>query len=762
MAESDIAHADPVSSYRGRQNADGDDEIDLAQLWAILRGGKWQILACIVIALILAVCYLFVVAPTYQANAMLQVDSDRSASPLQGITSQLNQITGRNGGLAEAQIQIMTSRSVLGEAVRQLHLDITAKPAYFPVLGQAIARRREASPEPGSPAKPEAGWWLSHFAWQPTTIKVTRFDIPDDWYGKGFTLRALGAGQYVLYGPKGRQLLHGQVGKEASAQTSKGGTLRLFVQQLGVGVPPTDFTLKRHAWLAVTNALAQKLNISEKGQDSGVVSMTLEGHDRAHITRVVNAVADHYLQQNVEVQSEQAKKSLDFLNKQLPQLRSDVQTAENKLANYQQQSGQVVDLSQEGQSLLNREVDLQQRQAETKMKLAEMRQLYTGQHPRIQALKDKLAQTQSRQNKLEQQFDKLPDTEKELLKLQRDVQVKTQLYTALLNRAQQLRIMKAGTVGNVHIVDHAAVPVKSVAPRKSLILMLALVLGGLVGAGLIFLRVAMRRVVDDPSEIEQQLGLPIYAVIPFSNWLAVNTRRAERRRARYPLLASEHSEDVAVESLRSLRTSLYFAQMESGSNAILVTGPAPGVGKSFVSTNLAYLLGQTGQRMVVVDADMRKGRLHHFLEGGQREPGLSQVLTGQVTLEDALRRLNDSDVQVLPSGQIPPNPSELLMHASFSELLGQLKREFDLVILDAPPVLAVTDAAVIAGAAPGLITFLVARAGAHPMAEIEETMKRLTRQNNKVAGVIFNGYKQTHASAAGSYNYYQYEYKSQT
>src|SRR5699024_7962100 len=198
---------------------------------------------------------------------------------------------------------------------------------------------------------------------------------------------------------------------------------------------------------------------------------------------------------------------------------------------------------------------------ETKMQLAQRSQLFTNNHPKMKALQEQLRQTKSRQAKLQSQFESLPEAEKTLLKLQRDVQVKTQLYTALLNRAQQLRVMKAGTVGTVHIIDHAVEPVHAVAPKKKLILVLAIFIGAFAGAGWLFLRLALQRVVHDPNDIERQLGLPIYAVIPFSNWLSAHTQRRKKNHAREPVLARERTDDVSVEALRSLRTSLYFAQL---------------------------------------------------------------------------------------------------------------------------------------------------------------------------------------------------------
>lgn len=744
-----------------RQNEQMDDEIDLARIWGVVSVGKWKIFACIVTALALGVLYLFLVAPTYESNALLQVQADQSSSPLEGITSQIGELTGQSTSKAAPEMEIMQSRSVIGQTVKKLNLDISATPDYFPLIGDAIARRSRAGQVASKAVPPEQGLWLSHYAWRPTTIKVTRLDVPNGLLGAAFDLRALGGGQYVLYGPSGRKVLKGSVGKAASGRTADGQSIHIFVQQLQVAAPPTDFTVVHHAWLSVVESLSHRLQVSEQGKDSGIVRMAIEGHDRSHITRLVNSIANNYLQQNVEAKSEQAKKSLEFLNHQLPKLKSDLEAAESRLANYQQKHSQAVDLDQEGQALLEQGVNIQDKRTKLQMKLAELRQTYTGKHPALQAARDQMAQLKQQSDQLQKKIDKLPEAEKAILRLKRNVQVQTQLYTALLNRAQQLRVMKAGTVGNVRIVDQAVEPVKPVAPSKKLVLIVALLLGGIIGIGVVLLQAALRRGINDPSEIENQLGLPVYAVVPFSNWLERRVRRAERQGLPTPVLARDHGHDVSVEALRSLRTSLYFAQMESGSNVILITGPAPGVGKSFVSANLSWLLGDTGQRVIVVDADMRKGRLHAFTEGRQREPGLSQVLTGQVKFEDAVRNMGEQgNVQFLTSGQIPPNPSELLMRQSFGQLVERLKQEYDLVIIDAPPILAVTDAAVIATATPGVVTFLIARAGAHPMAELEESVKRFSRQDRQIAGVVFNAYQKSHARSTGGYSYYQYEYKS--
>lgn len=735
-----------------------DDEIDLARVWRMLRGGRWKILACVVAALGCALFYLFVVQPTYSTDALIQIEVEGS-QPLQGVTSDLKQLTGKSTSPAKSEIPIIKSRSVLGDTVNKLGLQTRTMPVYFPVIGEAIAKRREPGESASQAMSADDGTWLSHYVWQPSHVAVTRMNVPESLRGEEFILRALGGGRYVVFGPEGNELFQGQVGKPAEGMLSTGGKVSLFVSDIAVASPPADFTVVHQGWLPVVENLQQKLGVAEQGDESGIVRISLEGEDKGQITSIVNSVAKNYLRQNVEARSQEAEKSLEFLDQQMPELRAELEGAEAQLAQYQE-NNDTIDLGKEGQALLDQVVAIEDKRSQLELRLAELRQTYTGRHPALEAARDQMQQLAQERQQLENRISKLPNAQKEMFGLRRNVEVNTELYTALLNRAQQLRVVKAGTVGNVRIIDEAVEPVRAVSPKALLVLMLSLVLGGILGCGFVFIQAALRRGVDDPKEIENRLGLPVYAVVPYSIWLARESTRARRRRVPLPLLARDHPGDISVEALRSMRTSLYFAQMDAGSNVILMTGPAPGVGKSFTSMNLAYLLSEIGQSVVVVDADLRKGRIHEFFAAREREPGLSQVLTGQVALDDALRTLEDSNVQVLTTGQLPPNPSELLMRESFPNLVNDLKQRFDVVLIDAPPILAVTDAAIIAASIPSIVTFMVAAAGQHPVAELEEAARRMSRHDHKVAGMVFNAYQQKHAEYAGGYSYYQYEYKS--
>jgi tyrosine-protein kinase Etk/Wzc len=272
-----------------------------------------------------------------------------------------------------------------------------------------------------------------------------------------------------------------------------------------------------------------------------------------------------------------------------------------------------------------------------------------------------------------------------------------------------------------------------------------------------FVRRALNRGVEDPDVLESATGLSVYAVVPHSNLQAQYSRARAKRGVVVAgsILAKRDPTDPAVESLRSLRTSLQFALVDAPNRVIALSGPAPGVGKTFVSSNLAQVLADSGKRVLLLEADLRNGSLHRIF-GFQRQPGVSDVLAGAIRLEEAVHHLSEY-LDLLTAGLIPPNPSELLMSPRFGELIERVGKEYDLVIVDTPPILAVTDASII-GRLCG-VTLLVLRSGAHPMREVTLALKRFVQSGVRPTGLVFNDVTRITGGYGYGYDYgYQYDY----
>ncbi|MBB6100754.1 tyrosine-protein kinase Etk/Wzc [Paraburkholderia bannensis] len=547
-------------------------------------------------------------------------------------------------------------------------------------------------------------------------------------------------------------MLSGRVGTIASSGLN-GRAIIAQVDRL-VARPGTQFVLRRASTFDTIGALQQKLVIAEKSKLSGIVGVTLDGADSQTTTEIVNAVAAAYVEQNVNRKSAQAEHTLTFLEQQLPDLRKQLDEAENRYNEFRNKNG-TVDLTEESRLLLQQIVDSKTKLVDLQQQRIEMAQRFTGSHPALVALDSQIAALETQQAQLSRRVGALPDTEQSALRLLRDVRVNTQLYTNLLNNAQQLRILKAGQTGSVRVVDYAVSEIEPVKPKRPTVISLSLLLGLIVGIATIFARNAFFGGVEDSEEIERVLGLPVYATIPHSD--AQERAEAENRRApknTQHVLAASMPGDVAIEGIRSLSTSLQFGLLETTNNIIAITGPSPGVGKSFTSVNLAAVLAASGRQVLLIDGDMRRGDIHRQF-GIKRNPGLSNVIAG-FDLEKAITRELLPNLDILPKGSVAPNPAELLMSNQFEKLMDELSSRYDIVVIDAPPILAVTDAALIGRHAGA--TLLVARHGYHPMPELVEAAARLRNAGATLKGALVTDVPR---GKRGRATYYGYETRAE-
>lgn len=728
---------------------DDNEEIDLLGLFGTLIDHKWLIAAVTGAFMLTGAAYAVLATPVYQANALLQVEAKKN--DLLGF-SDIGGMLGKESPSA-TEIELIQSRYVIGKTVDNLKLDIVVQPMYFPVVGEFLARRFQKT-NPGAIAEPLLG--LDSFAWGGESLKVFKLDLPDGQLGKKLTLTVGENAHFTLVDEDDQVLAAGEAG-----QLIEQNGVAFQIEELRAK-PGTRFRVIRNARLTSILDYQENLDVVERGKESGMIGLALESTDPDQAIKILNQIAAIYVRQNVERTSAEAAQSLAFLKEQLPEVKKDLEKAGKALNEYQTRS-KSVDITLETKAILDQIVGLDTSISELKLQQAEMDRKFTRQHPAYRALLTQIGELTSKQQSLASRVEGLPSTQQELLSLTRDVEVGTAIYTQLLNKSQELDVMRAGTVGNVRLIDTADVNYfKPIKPKKILIVLIATLLGGFLAVALVLLRKALNRGLESPEAIEQ-LGLPVYASIPYSPLQKVEEDKITRGRGRTDagssLLAISHPTDLAVEALRSLRTSLHFAMLEAPNNRIMISGPSPEVGKTFVSVNLAAVIAQTGQRVLLIDVDMRRGYLHKVL-GVPAKDGLSDILSNQCTLETAIHKTGIENLDIISRGQIPPNPSELLMHRNLTELLSQVSERYDLVILDTPPLLAVTDAAIV-GRQSGT-NLIVTRYGLNPAKEIEHTIRRFAQNGIVLRGAIFNGVEKK-ASAKygyGNYGYYQYEYQA--
>ncbi|CAB3777110.1 Tyrosine-protein kinase wzc [Paraburkholderia ultramafica] len=716
-----------------------DDEIDLSEIVAVVRENRLLISLVTAVVLVLGTAYALFGTPVYRADAMIQVDDDTGAN---NINQKLGDLASlfQSKATADAEIELVRSRMVIGEAVRSLHLDISAKPHYFPVIGEFIAKhtsRDAASPVLG----------LSRFAWGGEQLKVTKFDVPGELYGDGFTIVAGEGQRFELRDSHSNTLFQGRVGNP-ERHTTQHGPVELTVAAM-TARPGTTFDLTRSSTQLTIEDLRKLLDVREKVKQSGIIAVTLDGTDAAQITAIVNAVARTYVQRNVDRKSAQAKQMLSFLGEQLPQLRADLDDAEQRYNSFRAKHG-TVDLEAEGKLLLQSIVDNKTKLTELQQQRADLAQRFTSEHPSVLAIDAQIGELRAKESAFDGTVGTLPDIQQQALQLMRDVQVNTELYTKLLDSTQQLRVLKAGQLGNVRTVDYAVIPEKPVKPKKLLLILVAAVSGLLLGCTFAFVRRAFNRGLENPAEIERAVDLPVYAIISRSRRQSTLQQSSRRGISGSRVLAVHFPEDIAVEGIRGLRTALQFGILKPDNNIVMLTGPRPEIGKSFLSVNLAAVLAAAGKRVLLVDADMRRGNLYAYFELACA-PGLSDVIGGTAP-DQAIHRQVLANLDFLTNGAIPSSPSELLASEHFGKLMAQFSKQYDVVIVDSPPVLAVTDPVLIGKHAGA--TLLVMRHGRHSTAELIETTRQLSTAGVAVDGILLTDVPQ-HASTYGAFSEYE-------
>jgi len=578
--------------------------------------------------------------------------------------------------------------------------------------------------------------------------------------GKPFTVTALGENRYQLDHEDLRQPLTGTVGQPLEfAGDADTGPISMMVSQLD-GRPGAQFRVSRASRLATIEDLQKRLQLGEQGKQSNVITVSLEDSDRARLTTTLNAIGAAYVRQNVERKAAEAEKTISFLDSQLPEFRKQVEASEDLYTRFRNKNGTIA-LDEEAKGVLGQTVELQTKLLEAQQERRALAAKFTDINPRVKIVDGQIAAINREIGALNNRVSKLPTIEQDALRLERDVRVNNELYKSLLNSSLQLRLVKEGKVGNVRLLDRAVPSKIPVKPQKPLVAALGLVLGLLAGVALAIVRSLFMGGIRNPQEIEAHTGLNVYSVVPFTQEQLAIEQRISAKTPGMQLLAISNPESPPIESLRSLRIALQFAALESGNNRVMITGATPGVGKSFISANFAAIMAVAGKRVVLVDADMRKGHIHQQF-GTQRENGLSELLAGMIGTDQAIRRGLVPNLDLITTGKLPLNAADMMMSETFAKLLDTLSAQYDLVIIDTPPVLVAADAAaasVLAG-----VVLLVARADQTQLGELNESAKRLTQVGKPASGVIFNAMDMTRRHYGsykyGGYRYTEYKYKA--
>ncbi|HBO24739.1 MAG TPA: tyrosine protein kinase [Providencia sp.] len=688
-----------------KNSAPAADEIDLLALFKVLKSNSIKIGFFTVIFAAVAVSYSLLATPIYQANATLQYDKLGQMSLLDQMSDVMPFSNSNNQ--VDSEIEVIKSRMVLGKTVSNLNLDVQTAPTGF----------------------------INKLLGETALISVTLYQLPESLLGEPVTLSYLGDDKYSLN-------IDGQVFEAKVGEVFKQGEINLLISSF-TAKAGEEFTLVKNARYSTIEDLRNTLTIAEVGNGTGIISMAIKGADKVENVTILNSIIQNYVDQNTERKKEVTNNTLTFLDDYLPTIKTKLDNYENQLNDFRKKN-ESIDLSLEAKAALDTALQVEEKLNELTFKEVEIQQLYTRNHPAYQSLLDKRQQLLREKDKISKNIQKLPNTQQQIVRLTRDVESEQAIYNQLVVKQQELSVLNSGITADVRIIDSAESQPNAVAPKKSLIVVLATILGFIVGCAYVIAREFFNNKIKGTEDIDA-LGINVYATIPYSAYEKKLIAEGNKRP-----LALENPADTAVEAIRSLRTSVYFSVMNQGNNLVMVTSASPGVGKSFVTSNMAVVLANAGKKVLLIDTDLRKGRIHKAFSLNNKI-GLSEYLSQKDMTSPTIHENVIENLDVICRGKNVSHSSELLMGERFKQLLDKVKSQYDIVVIDTAPILAITDSAII-GKYVGT-SLLIAFYGVNTVKDVELSIKRFKQNDIEITGVILNGID----ARSDDYNYV-YEY----
>ncbi|MCM2358016.1 MAG: polysaccharide biosynthesis tyrosine autokinase [Geobacteraceae bacterium] len=745
-------------------------EVHLHDYLRVILRRRWTFLVAFCAVFFGVAVYTFSLKPIYEASATLHVRDEKG-----GNGDLLGALGVSRQNPIDAEIEILKSRSNAEQVVKRLQLD------------RQVTRRSRG-----------------------LSFKIADFAsaAPQGEYHVELT----GPDSYKVLAPDDRP-----VGTGKSGVLLQSGELRLLLTDLK-GKPGDSFHLSLAPLQAAANGLKGRIKAAEVGNKTRIIRLSFSDNNPVMAREVVNTLAQVYLEQSVAFKTQEARKSSEFIEEQMNSVRGDLDAAEKNLQAYKTGAG-VVMLDSEAEELVKKISDtekertglaLQRKQVEFSLaalrdaqkqgkvytpaglkddpgvgamagKLADLevqkRALLsetTDAHPQVKALQGQIDEIQrkliaiydtSQKNLARQEgavaqtlaryeglFKQLPAAERDLARLMRHTKVNADIYTFLLQKHEEARIAKASTISNINVIDPAITPGAPIKPNKKKNLLLGFLVGAMLGVGLAFFQEYLDDTIKDAEEAKRAIGLPLLAVIPF-----IPRREAEAEaKCSVSLITQLEPKSSVAEAFRSLRTSLHFSAINREKKILLLTSTFPGEGKSTISANLANTLSQTGARVLIIDCDLRRSSLHEKF-GHSKIPGLAELLTGDSTFTAARHNSGISGLDLISAGTTPPNPAELLGSEAMRRFLETHRESYDHIIIDAPPVLAVTDAPVLTAMSD--MVLVVMEAGRVPLKAAQRMREMLATIQAPVAGLVVND-KTGRGESYGYYGgrYYRYGY----
>jgi len=656
------------------------EEINLYEYIAVLLRRRKIFLWGFSTVFILAILYTFLMKPVYEASSMLHVKDEKSKA---GILGELSLSTTNP---VNTEIEILKSRTNAENVVKRLHLnwEITKKSKGL-------------------------------------TFSILEFksDAEEPLY----KIELTGAQTYKVTDDDGKT-----VGEGKSGVLMQKEGFRLLLDNIK-GEAGNSFRVELLSADQIVQKLREEIKASEAGRLTSIIKVSYQNTDPVLARDVVNTLVQSYLEQSVGFKSEEAGRAVGFVEEQLDTLRGELDKAEKNLQTYKSATG-VMMLDSEAEALIQTIAAKEKANAELEVQKRALLSEYTEAHPAVKAINRQQEAIRKQLASYEAHIRTMPQAERDLAKLTRISKVNADIYTFLLQKHEEARIAQASTLSNINIVDPAITPEKPVKPKKKQYLLLGLLLAMGLGVGLAFLQEYLDDTIKSADEAKRVLGFPLLAIIPH-----ITTTETKDNSPKNMLITKHEPKSAVAEAFRALRTSLHFSGISKENKIILVTSSFPQEGKSVISSNLSNVIAQTKARVLIIDCDLRRSFLHEKFGYG-KTPGLSEILTGDITFAKAVHSTDTEGLDLITAGTNPPNPSELLGSEVMKQLIITQRKNYDFILIDAPPVMAVSDAPVLTSVCD--LAVLVVEAGRVPVKIAQRMREMLITIKAPVAGIVFN------------------------
>lgn len=693
-----------------------DDTIDLKELFFSLIS-EWKVITlCILLSIVSAIIYLRTTENVYQTDALVQIKSNTS-SPLAGLSSDMAAMAslaglgGMGSSSTQSEIELLKSRAILGQAIKDLNLDIQIQPKenFF----QKIVSDNN---------------YIKTYTTQDILLKkegqrlvIAQFQVPKFYENKALLL-TFEDNKYKIHDYKTEQLLKegelNRVLRDGPWNISVSGNINSGQQ----------FILQKNSLPVAMSNILKNFDAQEKGKGTGILELTYQGENPVNIPNLLNTVLNIYKQQDINRSVTDKDQQVAFLEKQLPELKEDLNNSERQFNQFRKKYG-TVDVKGESELYLKQSMELEIQKVQLQQKQAELGAQYTAEHPAMQAISAQLTTLNTKISEVNNKVKQLPEIQRLYLQYYRDVEIKNQLYTGLLTTYQSLNIAKAGELGKVSIVDYAVEPVKPVKPRKLIILVLSIFVGGFIGILIALVRNFLHSGIRNIEPITTKHTLRNLGKVNQYDSLNKNSKQYA-----HPLAILESSA-LPIEQMRKIATSIQYAAQLSGQPVVQMLGTTKNIGTSTLTANLAIILAQMNLKVILIDSDLRQGQLKDYFNI-ETTIGLSDYLNGTAALGSIITPTQQAKLDLISNGKEEINPVSLLSKPEMARLLEQLKDTYDFILVDGTAILDVSDSQILANLINTNI--LVTRYSYTSEQEIEMALESFKNSGHSIQGIILN------------------------